>query len=185
MVLVVVAHPDLKRSVINKEMLSCLTGVKGVSVIDLYGRYRDSTFAGLPETLLAEDRLALSEADAIVLQFPFYWYSMPGLLKQWLDEILLSGWAHHGGIEGKSYALAGKRLLIALTAGGAERSYEPAGYNMHFISDFMPSFVQLARTCKMHFVEPFYTFADKFDCAKTAASYLHCIKKLGKPEKVF
>lgn len=177
MVLVIAAHPDLKRSVINKNLLNSLGG-QGIGVIDLYQRYGESTFHGLPEALLAQDRLKLVEAKAVVLQFPFYWYSMPSLLKQWLDDILLNGWAHHGGIEGKQYALAGKPLLIALTTGGAERSYGPAGYNMHFMSDFMPSFVQMARTCRMHFVEPFYAHADKFDAAQTSAAYLQRINDL-------
>lgn len=178
MVLVIVAHPDLRGSVLNKKLLNSVEGSRGVEVIDLYQRYGGATFFGLPEELLAQDRLKLAEANAIVLQFPFYWYSMPSLMKQWLDDILLNGWAHHGGVEGKDYALAGKSLLVALTTGGAARSYGPSGYNMHFMSDFMPSFVQMARTCKMHFVEPFYAHADQFDPEETTAFYLRRIREL-------
>ena len=181
MVLVIVAHPDLRASTLNKTLLNSLGGAEGVEVIDLYQRYGGATFLGLPEDLLAPDRVKLAQASAIVLQFPFYWYSMPSLMKQWLDDILLSGWAHHGGIEGKDYALAGKSLMVALTTGGAGRSYGPSGYNMHFMSDFMPSFVQMARTCKMHFAEPFYVHADKFDSVETTASYLRRISELNTP----
>ncbi|WP_395607964.1 NAD(P)H-dependent oxidoreductase [Pseudomonas sp. B22129] len=164
----------------NKSLLEGVSGVQPVEVVDLYERYRHATFAGLPDTLLAEDRLKLADASAIVLQFPFYWYSMPSLLKQWLDDVLLNGWAHHGGVEGKHYALAGKPLLVALTTGGAQRSYGPAGYNMHWLSDFMPAFVQTARTCKMHFVEPFYVHADTFDPVATPREYLLRVLSLNK-----
>jgi len=36
----------------------------------------------------------LLEHDRIVLQFPMYWYSMPPLLKKWLDDVLTYNFAY-------------------------------------------------------------------------------------------
>ena len=42
---------------------------------------------------VAEEQKHLAAADRIILQFPFYWYSTPALLKQWQDDVLTYGWA--------------------------------------------------------------------------------------------
>ncbi|GAL26611.1 NAD(P)H oxidoreductase YRKL [Vibrio variabilis] len=34
------------------------------------------------------------KADVIVLQFPFYWYSMPALLKKWMDDVFSFNFAY-------------------------------------------------------------------------------------------
>ncbi len=44
------------------------------------------------------------------------WYSVPPLMKLWMDKVLSHGWAYgHNGI-----ALRGKSLLWAVTTGGGE-----------------------------------------------------------------
>ena len=43
-------------------------------------------------------QVALVAADTIVFQFPFYWYSVPPLLKEWIDLVLEHGFAY--GLEG-------------------------------------------------------------------------------------
>jgi len=54
-----------------------------VTIHPLYEAYPDWSIdvTREHELLLAHDR--------IVLQFPFYWYSSPPLLKKWLDFVLL------------------------------------------------------------------------------------------------
>ena len=48
------------------------------------------------------------------------WYSIPPLLKLWIDKVLSHGWAYgHGG-----KALHGKHLLWAVTTGGGESHFE-------------------------------------------------------------
>ena len=63
---------------------------------------------------------ALSRADLIVWQHPMQWYSIPPLLKLWIDKVFSHGWAYgHGGT-----ALHGKHLLWAVTTGGGESHFE-------------------------------------------------------------
>ena len=32
------------------------------------------------------EQAALREADVVVWHFPFYWYSVPAIMKKWIDE---------------------------------------------------------------------------------------------------
>ena len=50
------------------------------------------TRATPPADVLAE-QARIDRADALVLAFPIYWWSMPGLLKGWIDRVFINGWA--------------------------------------------------------------------------------------------
>ncbi|WP_145511494.1 NAD(P)H-dependent oxidoreductase [Yersinia kristensenii] len=49
--------------------------------------------ASLPDDVLAEQQ-RIERADALVLVFPIYWWSMPALLKGWIDRVFSNGWAY-------------------------------------------------------------------------------------------
>ena len=48
--------------------------------------------------VLAE-QARIDRADALVLVYPVYWWSMPGLLKGWIDRVFTRGWAYDYGRE--------------------------------------------------------------------------------------
>lgn len=86
--LVLLAHPHLDRSRVNAALAAVARESPGVLVHDLYAAYPDG---GID---VGREQRLLGEHDLIVLQFPFYWYSVPPFLKQWLDEVLLEGYAY-------------------------------------------------------------------------------------------
>ncbi len=86
----------------------------------------------------------------LVLMHPVQWYSMPALLKLWLDEVLTFGWAYGPG----GTALQGKDLWLVATTGGPESSYHPASYNRYFFDAFLPPYEQTAALCGMRFLPP-------------------------------
>jgi glutathione-regulated potassium-efflux system ancillary protein KefG len=45
----------------------------------------------------AEEQRLLVEHDTAVFQFPWYWYSIPGILKEWMDQVLPYGFAYGAG----------------------------------------------------------------------------------------
>ncbi|KRP63632.1 NAD(P)H-dependent oxidoreductase [Pseudomonas orientalis] len=45
-----------------------------------------------PADVLAE-QARIERADALVVVFPIYWWSMPALLKGWIDRVFVNGWA--------------------------------------------------------------------------------------------
>jgi NAD(P)H dehydrogenase (quinone) len=79
----------------------------------------------------------LEWADAIVLQFPLWWYGMPAILKGWFDRVFVKGFAY-GIMDPESprrtlrYGdgpLVGKRALTVLTSGSPEAALGLRGIN--------------------------------------------------------
>ncbi len=62
-------------------------------------------------------------ADLIAFTFPVFWFSVPAILKGWIDRVLVSG-ATYGGrrIYGRG-GLQGKRAFVALSLGGREHMF--------------------------------------------------------------
>ena len=67
---------------------------------------------------VAAEQAALVEADVIVWHFPFYWYSVPALMKKWIDDVLTHGFAYGSG----GTALHGKHLLLSFTTGAPKEA---------------------------------------------------------------
>jgi NAD(P)H dehydrogenase (quinone) len=76
-------------------------------------------------------------ADVLILQFPLWWFSMPAILKGWVDRVFAYGFAYGVGEHndmrwGDRYGegtLAGKRAMLIVTAGGWEEHYSARGVN--------------------------------------------------------
>ena len=171
-VLVLLAHPALETSVTNRRLARAVTGLDGVRVHDLYETYPDF------EIDVAQEQELLREHDIVVFQHPFYWYSAPALLKEWLDLVLEHGFAY--GRTGK--ALRGKVMLNALTTGGREEAYGPDGRNRFTIRQLLAPFDQTAHLCHMTYLPPFIVFRgrglQRQALAETAASYRRCVEAL-------
>ena len=143
-VLVLFAHPALEKSRVHRRLVARVPARLELTLHDLYEDYPAFDID-------VEREQALLEAhDVVVMQFPFYWYSTPALLKQWEDLVLTHGWAY--GAAG--HALEGKRLLCAVTTGGRGEAYEPAGYNRLTVRQFLAPVEATARLCRMTFLEP-------------------------------
>jgi NAD(P)H dehydrogenase (quinone) len=76
-------------------------------------------------------------ADTLILQFPLWWFSMPAILKGWVDRVFAYGFAYGVGEHsdrrwGDRYGegtLAGRRAMLLVTAGGWEEHYSARGVN--------------------------------------------------------
>jgi glutathione-regulated potassium-efflux system ancillary protein KefF len=152
-VLVLAAHPSLHASRINRPLMDAARALPHVQLRDLYALYPDYAID------VAAEQAALEAADLIVWQHPLHWYSMPPLMKLWLDEVLAFGWAYGGGAaEGAGGApgqrLRGKDLWLVVSTGGTEAAYHPQGYNRYFFDAFLPPYEQTAALCGMRFLPP-------------------------------
>ena len=68
--------------------------------------------------------------DALILQFPLWWFGLPAILKGWVDRVFASGGRIYGG--GKWYdrgVFVGKRAMCSLTVGGSSAMYSEHGLN--------------------------------------------------------
>lgn len=143
-VLVLYAHPAPHKSRINRRLAAAAREVEGVTFRDLYELYPDFLID------VEEEQKLLMEHDIIVLQHPFYWYSAPSLVKEYLDLVLIHGWAYgEGGV-----ALQGKILLQAISAGGSEEVYCTQGRNRFTIRQLLAPFDQTAFLCGMRYLAP-------------------------------
>lgn len=70
-----------------------------------------------PPDVMAE-QARIDNADALVLVFPVYWWSMPGLLKGWVDRVFSNGWAYEETADGDVVKKLG-HLRVHLVALGA------------------------------------------------------------------
>lgn len=120
--LIVVIHPDINNSVINKRWIEELQQYPDKFYVhQLHQVYPDGRI-----DVLAEQQL-IEQYDKIVFQFPFYWFNCPPFFKKWLDEVLSYGWAYGSN---SGYKLAGKKIALAISAGIDENEYHHAGkYN--------------------------------------------------------
>jgi NAD(P)H dehydrogenase (quinone) len=71
----------------------------------------------------------LEWCDALILQFPLWWFGLPGILKGWADRVLVMGRIYGGGKWHDNGVFRGKRAMLSLTTGGPESMYSPAGLN--------------------------------------------------------
>ena len=141
---VLAAHPNWRDSRVNRRLARAAQAVAGVRVRDLYASYADYDID------VAAEQRAVEAARLVVLQHPIQWYSMPPLMKLWLDDVLTYGWAYGRG----GTALQGKDLWLVATTGGAESSYHPQGYNRYFFDAFLPPYEQTAALCGLRFLPP-------------------------------
>jgi glutathione-regulated potassium-efflux system ancillary protein KefF len=145
-ILVLAAHPDLARSHVTRALIQACrdAALPGVALRDLYALYPDYLVD------VGAEQAALAAAQLVVWLHPVQWYSMPALMKLWVDEVLGFGWAYGPG----GTALRGKDLWLAASTGGPEESYRPDRYNRYFFDAFLPPYDQTAALCGMRFLPP-------------------------------
>lgn len=147
-ILVVATHPNIGESKINSMWLEGLKKENNVTVRFLDEIYPDRKIN------VEEEQKYLLEADRVVFQFPFYWYSMPSLLRDYFDDVLVYGWAF--GPNGE--ALKGKEFLVALSVGAPEYSYQGGSYNNFTITELLRPLEATANALQMIYVPYFAIF---------------------------
>ena len=106
-------HPHLDKSTVHRAWAQRLAQEADITLRDLYALYPDGKID------VAAEQAALLAHDRLVFEHPFYWYSTPPLMKQWLDDVLTYGWAYGAG----GNALVGKEWLSLISTGGPADSY--------------------------------------------------------------
>ena len=66
---------------------------------------------------IVEQQRRLLWCDLLLLQFPLWWFSVPAVLKGWIDRVLAVGFAYGGGRWFETAPLVGRRALISTTMG--------------------------------------------------------------------
>ncbi|MEW8258180.1 MAG: NAD(P)H-dependent oxidoreductase [Candidatus Thiodiazotropha taylori] len=147
-ILILLAHPSLERSEVNRPLAEAAAAIEGITLIDLYAEYPDFQID------IDREQQRLLEHDVIIFQHPLYWYSTPAILKEWQDLVLEHDFAYGS----KGTALHGKLFFNALSAGGSEAAYRAEGYNHFTIRELLQPMEQMASLCGMRYLPPFALF---------------------------
>ena len=126
--LIILTHPNLAESKVNKALIESIQNTPDITVHDLYATYQN-----VESIDVAKEQDLLVHYDRIVFQFPLYWYSAPSMLKEWQDKVLGYGFAY--GPEGSK--LAGKESKIIVSTGSPEYAYQSGAYNNFTLSEYL------------------------------------------------
>jgi glutathione-regulated potassium-efflux system ancillary protein KefF len=144
MVLLIYAHPHHGQSIANRALLDAVRELPGVTLHPLYDRYPDFSID------VAAEQRRLKEARAIVWQCPTYWYSVPALMKLWIDAVLVRGFAYGDG----GTALHGKPLLWVTTTGSEAAQYADGQRHQRPFAELTRHIEQTARFCGLDWQPP-------------------------------
>ena len=147
-ILVIYAHPAPHRSPLHRRLAETARALAGVELRDLYETYPDFDIDADAE------RARLAAARLLVFLHPFRWYGMPALMKEWMEAVLLPGWAYDDGRHGGECALRGKGFWLVTTTGSGPDAYGPGGLHGRPFADFLAPYEATAALCGMDWIAP-------------------------------
>lgn len=158
-VLIVYAHPEprsFNRAMLDAAVATLTAQGHGVCVSDLHAmRFnpvagpQDFTERRFPEALqydreqkhatehgaYAPDIQAeidkLLACDLLVLQFPLWWFSVPAILKGWIDRVFVNGLVYGKGRRFDTGGMRGKKALVSTTTACYAEMVAPDGLLAH------------------------------------------------------
>ncbi len=147
-ILIIFAHPAIHKSRVNSKLVQAVSNLDGVTFHNLYEEYPDFQID------VKKEQQLLLEHDIIIWHHPFYWYSSPAIIKEWIDLVLEHGFAY--GRTGT--ALKGKQVMTVITTGGRKEAYQADGFNHFSIHQFLAPFHRTVTLCNMEYLPPFVVF---------------------------
>jgi len=147
MALIILGHPSFENSFANKTIIEELKK----SHLDLEIRNIHKLYPDYNIDINAEQE-ALLRYKTIVFQYPFYWYNMPAILKQWFDTVLTYKFAY--GTNGDK--LKNKNFVPSFTVGAPEKEYRALREHHFHVQEFCKNLEQTAYYAQMNYIDPIY-----------------------------
>ncbi len=170
--LILFAHPRYEDSRVQQTLIKHIRSLPGVRIHDLYEHYPEFNIN------IQHEQELLLEHDLIIWMHPFYWYSAPPIIKQWIDLVLEHGWAYGKG----GTALKGKSVLSCISSGGPKEAYTANGFHSYTVHEFLRPFERTTTLCNMNYLPPFFVHGShkitNEDLENHGKLYHECIKKL-------
>ena len=173
--LVLVAHPNLEKSVINRRWVEELKKYpEQYTVHELNTIYPDGKIDVEKEQKLVESH------SNLVLQFPIFWFSCPPMMKKWLDDVLTHGWAYGSNSGNK---LTGRKVALAVTAGIKEEDYRETGRYRHTLAQLLTPFETIFSYTDADYRSFFAFYGAEYEPSaevieKSAQDYLNFLNQL-------
>ncbi|KAG8000613.1 NAD(P)H dehydrogenase [quinone] 1, partial [Nibea albiflora] len=85
--------------------------------------------AGKLSADITEEQRKLTEADLVILQFPMYWFTLPAIMKGWIDRVLTLGFAFSHEKRYSQGIFKDKKAMLSFTTGSHESMFSANGVN--------------------------------------------------------
>jgi NAD(P)H dehydrogenase (quinone) len=168
-----IAHPE--PSSLNYALQSAISSTLqknkcSVELTDVYALWRENHPAtrpyGLPRSeedvqKIKQQQQIILNSDLTIIQFPLYWFSVPGLLKLYWEQVLEPGFAYPGKFK-QSPLNTGRKILFSITTQSSEQDFSAEGVNGSIQSILYPLTVAF-RFVGFNILNPFiaYNVTDK------------------------
>jgi NAD(P)H dehydrogenase (quinone) len=97
----------------------------------------------------------LLAADFLLLQFPMWWFSMPAILKGWIDRVFAFGAVYDFGRTWENGVFAGRKAMLSITASAPEVAFKPDGRNGDMERVLWPIHAGILALCGYSVLPPF------------------------------
>lgn len=88
---------------------------------------RSAYEAGSIDPQIRDEIEKVKACDLLILSFPIFWFSVPAIMKGWIDRVFISGVFYGGKRIYQQGGMRGKKAMIALTLGGREDMLSEGG----------------------------------------------------------
>uniref|UniRef100_A0A8C2SH03 Ribosyldihydronicotinamide dehydrogenase [quinone] n=1 Tax=Capra hircus TaxID=9925 RepID=A0A8C2SH03_CAPHI len=137
---------------------------------------------------IIEEQKKLQEADLVIFQFPLYWFSVPAVLKGWMDRVLCQGFAFDFPGSYDDGFLKGKLAILSLTTGGTASMFSKTGVNGDFRYFLWPLQHGTLHFCGFKVLAPQISFspemASKEERKRMVASWAQRLKTVWEEEPI-
>lgn len=103
----------------------------------------------------------LAWCEALILQFPLWWFGLPAILKGWVDRVFAMRWAYGAGKYYNRGPFAGKRAMCSVTTGNIAPAYSESGLNGSMTSILFPINHGILYFTGFTVIEPFVVYSPR------------------------
>ncbi|MBX7223158.1 MAG: NAD(P)H-dependent oxidoreductase [Blastocatellia bacterium] len=132
---------------------------------------------GLYARDIQQEHEKLRWADFVLFQFPLYWFSMPAILKGWVDRVMGVGFAYGGDMWFEKGGLKGKKAMLSLTTGGGPAILSERGRSGSIEVMLWPLQNGILRFCGFDVLPPFLAWGPAGATLETRQEYLEQFKE--------
>ncbi|WP_442738391.1 NAD(P)H-dependent oxidoreductase [Streptomyces pseudogriseolus] len=132
------------------------TGADGV--LDI-AREQETAFevGSLSPDIRAEQE-KIAAADVLILQFPLWWFTMPAIMKGWVDRVMTRGFAYQAGRKYDTGMFRGKSAMVSVTTGTSAATYAPNGIDGDILNVLWPIHNGILRYTGFDVITPFVAY---------------------------
>ncbi|MEC9376100.1 MAG: NAD(P)H-dependent oxidoreductase [Pseudomonadota bacterium] len=104
---------------------------------------------------LKAEIIKLMKADVLILQFPMWWFSMPAIMKGWIDRVFAFGQAYDFGRTWDDGVFKGRKAMLSITASAPAEAFLPDGRNGDMERVLWPIHAGILALCGYSVLPPF------------------------------